>query len=40
MEEWARDYGAMQREMFYGAPPTWMEVMEVVGKWERAFNQG
>ncbi len=38
IEEWARDYTAMQQEMFYGDPPPWSEIIEVVASWERVFN--
>jgi predicted nucleotidyltransferase component of viral defense system len=37
--EWARDYEAMGREMFYGAPPRWHEVLDAIHGWEAAFNQ-
>lgn len=39
ISDWARDYDAMRKEMFYGTPPTWGEVVEVVAEWERTFNQ-
>ncbi len=38
MTAWEQDYQAMQREMFYGTPPTWPEVIEEVSRWEDAFN--
>lgn len=38
MTAWAQDYDAMRREMFYGTPPAWSEVVEVVAQWERRFN--
>jgi len=38
MDAWARDYEKMGKEMFYGAPPSWPEVMRAVGAWELAFN--
>lgn len=39
MEVWGRDYEAMRGEMFYGTPPAWSEVIQVVRAWEQAFNQ-
>jgi hypothetical protein len=38
MEAWRRDYEDMQREMFYGTPPAWSEVIQAVRAWEHAFN--
>jgi hypothetical protein len=39
MAAWARDYADMQKEMFYGTPPTWAAVIQAVAKWELEFNQ-
>ena len=38
MTAWGKDYEAMQHVMFYGTPPTWQEVIEVIAEWERDFN--
>jgi hypothetical protein len=36
---WARDYGEMKKEMFFGDVPTFDEVCRVVGEYERKLNQ-
>jgi predicted nucleotidyltransferase component of viral defense system len=38
IKAWAKDYNAMQREMFYGTPPSWEEVLTSVEAWESEFN--
>ena len=37
-EGWRGDYGAMREEMFFGDVPTFDEILEVVGDFEREFN--
>jgi len=39
LDFWRRDYAAMSREMFFGEPPSWNDVLAVVGRFERAFNE-
>lgn len=36
---WRKDYAAMQKEMFYGSPPTWEDVMEAIQGWQAVFNR-
>jgi hypothetical protein len=38
-EFWRKDYEAMRGPMFFGDPPSFDEIMEVVGTFERDFNQ-
>lgn len=38
LTQWAKDYEAMQTEMFYGSAPDWSEVLGRVEGWEKAFN--
>jgi hypothetical protein len=35
---WAEDYEAMRESMFFGAVPTFDEILDVVGAFERRFN--
>ena len=37
---WRQDYNAMRGEMFFGEVPTFDEILNVVGSFEREFNQG
>ena len=37
-QDWKRDYEAMRETMFFGDPPEFDEIMEVVGEFERRFN--
>ena len=37
---WRQDYNAMRGEMFFGDVPTFDEILEVVGSFERELNQG
>jgi hypothetical protein len=37
---WRSDYQSMRGEMFFGNPPTFDEILKVVGGFERDFNQG
>jgi hypothetical protein len=39
MSAWRQDYGTMQSEMFFGDVPTFDEILQVVGKFERDFNR-
>jgi hypothetical protein len=39
LSEWRRDYEAMREEMFFGEPPLFDEVMEVVRQFEEEFNR-
>lgn len=39
MTDWRNDYNAMQTEMFMGTPPSFDEVLAVVGAFEREFNR-
>lgn len=36
---WRKDYEAMRGPMFFGDPPTFYEIMNVVGNFERRFNE-
>ncbi len=36
---WRQDYNAMRREMFFGEAPDFDEILEVVGSFEKEFNQ-
>jgi len=36
---WRRDYAAMHAEMFFHIPPSFDEVLKVVGKFEKEFNR-
>jgi hypothetical protein len=38
MQDWRRDYQAMAGEMFFGKVPAFDEIMRVVGKCEKRFN--
>jgi hypothetical protein len=38
LPEWRRDYSAMREEMFYGEPPSFEEVLQVVKGFEEKFN--
>lgn len=38
LPEWERDYNAMRGEMFFGAVPTFADVLRVVSEFERHFN--
>lgn len=38
LDSWRRDYAAMSREMFFGAPPSWKDVLATVGRFESEFN--
>ena len=40
MEAWAQDYADMRQAMFYGTPPEWSAVVQIIAEWEREFNQG
>lgn len=35
---WNRDYEAMRESMFYGETPSFAEILDVVGEFERVFN--
>lgn len=37
-QDWKRDYEAMRETMFFGEPPQFDEILEVVGEFERRFN--
>jgi hypothetical protein len=37
LASWKRDYVGM-REMFFGKPPTFDEILRVIGNFERDFN--
>jgi len=37
---WRSDYHSMRGEMFFGDPPTFDEILRVVGGFEREFNRG
>lgn len=39
MTAWRADYDAMRTEMFFGEPPSFDEILRVVGEFERRFNQ-
>lgn len=36
--EWRKDYAAMRQEMFFRPPPSFDEVLKVVGQFEKEFN--
>ncbi len=36
---WRQDYESMRREMFFGEVPGFDEIMDVVGTFERQFNE-
>jgi len=36
---WKTDYDAMRREMFFGDPPSFDEILRVVGEFEQQFNK-
>jgi hypothetical protein len=36
--EWRKDYAAMRGEMIFGAPPTFDEILRIVGEFEKEFN--
>ena len=40
ISSWRQDYNAMRGEMFFGDVPAFDEILEVVGSFEREFNQG
>jgi len=35
---WQRDYDAMREVMFFGKTPEFIEILDVVGNFERQFN--
>jgi hypothetical protein len=37
-QDWQRDYEAMRETMFFGEPPAFAEILNVVGDFERRFN--
>jgi hypothetical protein len=37
-QDWQRDYEAMRETMFFGEPPEFAEILNVVGDFERRFN--
>lgn len=37
---WEKDYAAMQPAMFFGQPPSFDEILKIVGEFERQFNAG
>jgi hypothetical protein len=37
---WGRDYAAMRESMFFGEAPDFIEILRVVGEFERRFNAG
>lgn len=39
IQEWRQDYESMRREMFFGEVPGFEEILDVVGKFERQFNE-
>ena len=39
VNEWRKDYRAMQTEMFFGEVPTFEEILRVVGEFEARFNE-
>jgi hypothetical protein len=38
-QDWQRDYEAMRETMFFGEPPEFAEILNVVGDFERRFNR-
>ncbi|CAN5770639.1 nucleotidyl transferase AbiEii/AbiGii toxin family protein [soil metagenome] len=38
--EWRKDYEQMRSEMFFGPTPSFDEILEVVGAFQREFNKG
>lgn len=40
LAEWREDYEAMKGEMFFREPPTFGEIIEVVARFEKEFNEG
>ncbi len=38
--EWRQDYQSMAGEMFFGTPPSFDDIFQTVGDFERAFNHG
>jgi hypothetical protein len=39
LSTWRGDYSEMKKEMFFGEVPTFDEILRVVGKFEKQFNQ-
>lgn len=37
-QDWKRDYEAMRETMFFGDPPQFDKILEIVGEFERRFN--
>ncbi len=35
---WERDYAAMRESMFFGEAPDFVEILRLVGEFERRFN--
>jgi hypothetical protein len=35
---WRRDYEAMRESMSFGEPPSFDDILDVVGEFERRFN--
>jgi len=40
LQDWRSDYANMQQEMFYGKVPSFDEIIDVVRRFQDAFNQG
>lgn len=38
LEDWSRDYSAMQSEMFVGTPPAFDEILTVIASFQEEFN--